>query len=138
MLHPLLGSGAAAVFAIALLFAGISSTTTAGMAGGSIFAGLFKEPYDIKDRHSWLGVLITYGLSVVVILFIENPFQGLVYSQMALSVQLPWTIFLQVYLTSSVKVMGKYANKPLQKISLWLIAAIVSVLNLMLLWEALS
>lgn len=34
---PLLGENAAHIFAIALLFAGIASTTTAGMAGVTIF-----------------------------------------------------------------------------------------------------
>ncbi|GMA99054.1 Nramp family divalent metal transporter [Pelosinus sp. IPA-1] len=135
MLRPLLGNAAAVVFAIALLFSGISSTITAGMAGGSIFAGMFSEPYDVKDRHSWMGVALTYGLAVLLILFIENPFQGLVYSQMFLSVQLPWTIFLQIYLTSSKQVMGKYANTGLQQIMLWAIGIIVSVLNMMLLWD---
>ncbi len=135
MLRPLLGNAAAVVFAIALLFAGISSTVTAGMAGGSIFAGIFREPYDIKDRHSWMGVAITYGMAVAVIFFIESPFQGLVYSQMFLSIQLPWTIFLQIYLTSSTKVMGKYANTGLQQIVLWGIGLIVSALNIKLLWD---
>lgn len=135
MLRPLLGDGAAVVFAIALLFAGISSTVTAGMAGGSIFAGIFKEAYDIKDRHSWVGVAITYTIAVIIILFITSPFEGLVYSQMFLSIQLPWTIFLQIYLTSSKKVMGKYANTRRQQVLLWTIGLIVSVLNVMLLWD---
>jgi len=135
MLRPLLGKAAALVFAIALLFSGVSSTVTAGMAGGSIFAGLFKEPYDIKDRHTWLGVVITYGLAVMIIMFINSPFQGLVYSQMFLSIQLPWTIFLQMYLTSSKTVMGKYANSGYQQILLWTIGIIVSVFNMMLLWD---
>lgn len=138
MLKPLVGTGAALIFAVALLFAGISSTTTAGMAGGSIFAGLYGEPYDIKDRHSWLGVFVTYGLAVVVLLFVDNPFQGLLYSQIALSIQLPWTIFLQIYLTSSGKVMGKYANTRLQKVLLGLVGVAVTVLNIMLLKEMLS
>jgi manganese transport protein len=135
MLRPLLGNAAALVFAIALLFAGISSTVTAGMAGGSIFAGIFKEPYNIKDRHSWVGVAITYVLAVIIILFITSPFEGLIYSQMFLSIQLPWTIFLQIYLTSSKKVMGNYANTSRQQVMLWTIGIIVSVLNVMLLWD---
>jgi manganese transport protein len=137
MLRPLLGNGAAILFAIALLFAGIASTMTAGMAGGSIFAGLFKEPYDIKDRHSWLGVLITYGLALLVVLGIADPFQALIYSQVALSIQLPWTIFLQIYLTSSPKVMGKHANSKREKAILWAIALTVAVLNVMLLKDML-
>ena len=52
LLGPLLGSNASDVFAVALLFAGVSSTITSGMSAGSIFAGMYKEPYDIKDNHS--------------------------------------------------------------------------------------
>ncbi len=138
LLRPLLGQDAALMFAVALLFAGLASTTTAGMAGGSIFAGIFKEPYDIKDKHSWVGVALTYGLGLAVLLFIDDTFQGLIYSQVALSIQLPWTIFLQIYLTSSPKVMGKYANSRLQKAALLLIGLTVTVLNLLLLAELAS
>jgi len=38
LLSPLLGSNAVVVFAVALLFAGIASTITSGMAAGTIFA----------------------------------------------------------------------------------------------------
>ena len=138
MLRPLLGNSAALLFAVALLFAGISSTATAGMAGGSIFAGIFGEPYDVRDYHSWHGVLLTYWLAVAIILFIDDPFSGLIYSQMALSVQLPWTIALLLYLTSSKKVMGKYANSLWLKIILGFIGVIVIALNVMLLLEALN
>lgn len=135
MLQPLLGNSAAILFATALLFAGLSSTMTAGMAGGSIFAGLFKESYDIEDKHSWHGVLLTYGFAIMIIFFISKPFDGLIYSQMVLSMQLPFTIFLQIYLTSSEKIMGKYANSMKQKIMLWIIGIIVTGLNVMLLRE---
>lgn len=138
MLRPLLGNSAAILFALALLFAGISSTATAGMAGGSIFAGIFGEAYDVKDYHSWHGVLLTYWLAVAIILFIDDPFTGLIYSQMALSVQLPLTIALLIYLTSSKRVMGKFANSLRLKIILGLIGAIVIILNVMLLLEALN
>ena len=52
MLGPLTGSAAAFIFALALLFAGISSSITAGMAGGSILAGIFGEPYNSGDSHT--------------------------------------------------------------------------------------
>ena len=135
MLRPLLGDSAAVIFAVALLFSGIASTTTAGMAGGSIFAGIFKEAYDIKDPHSCNGVAITYGAALLILFFIQDPFSGLIYSQMALSIQLPWTIGLQIYLTSSKKIMGKYANNWRQKLTLGGIGLIVAVLNIMLLME---
>ncbi|MDM8159465.1 Nramp family divalent metal transporter [Labilibaculum sp. K2S] len=132
LLAPLLGEHAAFVFAIALLFAGLASTITSGMAAGSIFAGMFKEPYDIKDNHSRLGVAISLIVALVIIFFISNPFQGLIISQMILSIQLPFTIFLQVYLTSSPKVMGKYKNSPLSKYTLYAMGGIITLLNIAL------
>ena len=133
MLKPLLGNAASVVFAVALLFAGISSSITAGMAGGSIYAGMFKEPYDIADSHTKTGVLITMVPAALIIFFIASPFQGLIYSQMILSIQLPITIFTQLYLTSSRRVMGKWANSKLDKAMLWAIAIIVTALNIALL-----
>ena len=133
MLVPLLGNNAAVVFAVALLFAGIASTITSAMAGGSIFAGFFGEPFDMKDNHSRLGVMISLIPALLVIFVISDPFKGLIYSQMLLSIQLPITIFTQIYLTSSGKVMGKYANSIQLKILLLLIGAAVTFLNIRLL-----
>jgi len=132
MLSPIAGNMASIIFAVALLFAGISSSVTAGMAGGSIFAGIFREPYNIKDKHSRIGLAITVIAAVLIIFLIRNPFKGLIFSQMFLSVQLPITIFLQIYLTSSEKVMGKYANSKFTLMLLLAIGCIVSVLNIML------
>lgn len=139
LLQPLLGNNAAVVFAVALLFAGIASTITSGMAAGSIFAGIYRESYDIKDSHSRWGVLLSLLVALLIIMVVSNPFMGLIYSQMILSIQLPITIFLQVYLTSSEKVMGKYKNRLVTKWVLYLLGMIVSGLNVMLLismiWE---
>lgn len=132
LLVPLLGNNAGVVFAVALLFAGVSSSITSGMAAGTIFAGMYKEPYDIKDNHSRAGVIISLLLALVIIFMIPNPFQGLIYSQMLLSIQLPFTIFLQVHLTSSEKVMGKFKNSVFTKYLLYLIGAVVTVLNIVL------
>ena len=133
MLQPLLGNNAANIFAVALLFAGIASTITSAMAGGSIFAGIFNEPFDLKDNHSRIGVFISLLVAVLVIFLITNPFKGLIFSQMLLSIQLPFTIFLQIYLTSSRKVMGKYANSRFLNILLLFIGSLVTYLNVRLL-----
>ena len=132
LLDPLLGIHAGVVFAVALLFSGIASTITSGMAAGSIFSGIFSEPYDIKDNHSRLGITISFVVALLIIFFISNPFSGLIYSQMILSIQLPITIFVQVWLTSSEKVMGKYKNTKLDKTLLYLIGGIVTALNIAL------
>ena len=133
LLQPLLGRSATHIFAVALLFAGISSTITSGMAAGSIFAGIFKEPYDIRDNHSRTGVMVSLAVAFLIILLIGDPFKGLIYSQMILSIQLPFTVFLQVHLTSSERVMGKYQNSRFTKYLLYGIGAVVTVLNVMLL-----
>lgn len=132
MLVPLLGNASAIIFALALLFAGISSSVTAGMAGGSILAGLFKKCFDIKDRYTKIGVGITLLGGLIAIFFIKNTFQGLIWSQTLLAIQLPITIFAQIYLTSSKKVMGDYANATSTKIILWSIAILICILNIIL------
>jgi len=132
MLGPLLGNHAGVVFAIALLFAGIASSLTSGMAGGSIFAGLFGEPFDVKDNHSRMGIGISLILALILIFIIGNPFKALIISQMVLSIQLPLTIFLQIYLTSSTEVMGKYANTKSTTILMLIIGCVVAFLNVLL------
>jgi len=133
MLRPLLGQASAVVFAVALLLSGLSSSVTAAMAGGSIFSGLFKEPYDIADRHTKTGVVLTLVLASASILLIRDVYQGLILSQVLLSIQLPLTVFLQIFLTSSPKVMGRHANTLFEKAALWAVAALVSAFNVMLL-----
>jgi len=135
LLRPLLGNAAALVFCLALLFSGLSSSVTAGMAGGSIMAGIFREPYNIRDRHSRFGVFLTLGLGCLILFFVKDPFSGLIYSQMLLSVQLPVTIVCQILLTSSRKVMGRFANSVLDNALLWGIALVVTALNLILLFS---
>jgi hypothetical protein len=80
-------------------------------------------------------VLLSLGIALLLIFFIGDPFKGLIISQMILSIQLPFTVFLQVGLTSSRKVMGKYVNSRWSTFVLYAIAIIVSVLNIMLLFS---
>ena len=113
--------------------AGLSSSVTAGMAGGSIVAGMSGEPYDPSDNHTRLGITITLLGALLIALVVTNPFKGLIFSQIALSIQLPWTIVLQVLLTSNPRVMGRYANNTTDRILLWTTTVIVSGLNVLLL-----
>ena len=134
LLRPLIGPAAGTIFAIALLFAGFASSATAGMGGGSIFAGMFGESYDMKDFHTRLGLALTYIPALLLIVFVTDSFQALLISQMFLSLQLPITIFLQLYMTSSRKVMGQYANHKYTNVLLWGIGIVVTVMNIYLLY----
>ncbi|MEN6310069.1 MAG: Nramp family divalent metal transporter [Acidobacteriota bacterium] len=132
MLGPLLGGTAALVFALALILAGLASSMTAGMAGSTVFAAIFGETYDIKDFHSRLGAAVTLIAAAAVVFLVGDPFKALLLSQMLLSIQLPVTIITQIRLTSSRAVMGKYANPPLLRVLLWIVAVVVIAMNLML------
>jgi manganese transport protein len=142
MLAPFVGNAAGIIFALALLFAGLASSVTAAMAGGSIYAGMFGEPYDIKDPHSRWGVLVTIvgaGAAICAVLTVGlwvpswTPFTALIASQVLLSIQLPWTIFMQIYLTSSRRVMGDHANSTADRWALWAVGVVVAALNVLLL-----
>ncbi len=135
LLEPLLGSNASVVFAVALLLAGIASSITSGMAGGSIVSGMYKEPYNVKDNHSRIGIIISLAGALLIVFFIGDPFKALILSQVFLSIQLPFTVAIQVYLTSSKKVMGKYANSRFLISLLLAIAFIVTFLNIKLLFD---
>lgn len=132
-LEPFFGKASATVFALGLLFAGLASSVTAAMAGGSVFAGIFIEPFDINDPHSRIGLSITLLGALAAIMLLSDPFKGILWSQVALSLQLPLTIIPLILLTSSKKVMGSYANKPYGAIVLWIVGSTVIALNIALL-----
>ncbi|WP_130810625.1 Nramp family divalent metal transporter [Olsenella sp. Marseille-P4559] len=130
-LTPILGQAATVIFAVALLLAGLSSSVTAGMAAGTISAGMFGEEYDIHDRHSSVGALACLAVAALACLLVEDTFQGLVLSQALLSLQLPITIFTQISLTGSRRVMGKYANTALTNVLLVATGVVVTAINVM-------
>ena len=132
-LRPMFGSFSSLIFALGLLFAGLSSSIVAAMAGGSVFAGIYGEPFDISDPHSRIGLTITLVGALAAIMMLSNPFKGILWSQIALSLQLPFTIIPLILLTSSKKVMGDYANKPYGRAVLWIVGLVVIALNVALL-----
>jgi len=92
----------------------------------------------ITNSYKRLEVwIITFACALAIVFFLKDPFQGIIWSQIALSLQLPWTIFSLIYLTLSKNVMGKFSNSGRDKIVLWASAVIVSVLNIMLLMQML-
>ena len=132
-LSPILGAASSRIFAVALLFAGLSSSITAAMAAGTISAGMWDEEYDIHDRHSSIGVAACLLGAVAVCLVVREPFQGLIWSQALLSLQLPITVFVLIKLTSSRRVMGRYANSRPLTVLLVAIGVVVTALDAMLL-----
>lgn len=134
-LRPLLGMAAATVFALALVGAGFASSVTAAIASGSVFAGLFGKPLTLSDIHSRIGVAISLLGALLAIFFVSeaNAYIGLIWSQIALSIQLPFAVFPLIFLTSSRRVMGRFVNRFWDKIVLFVISGAITLLNVMLL-----
>lgn len=129
-LTPLLGPLAGAAFAIALLASGLSSSTTATMAGQVIMEGFLHWHMNV-----WLRRLVTMIPSLVVIGLGLDPLRILVLSQVSLSFQLPFAMIPLVIFTSSPRVMGPFVNTTLTRILAWLTSAIILGLNIVLLIE---
>lgn len=129
-LTPLLGAASSLIFGIALLSAGLSSSTTGTMAGQAILEGFLR----IKISP-FLTRLITMIPALAIIGLQVNALQALVISQVILSLQLPFTILPLVYFTKSRKIMGDFVNKPYVNVFAYLIASIIIFLNGLLLFQ---
>ncbi|MCT0466696.1 hypothetical protein EFL44_05900 [Lactococcus cremoris] len=79
--------------------------------------------------------IIGATLAICGLSFVTSSFNILIYSQVFLSIQLPITIFLKIYLTSSKKVMGKYKNVWFTKWLLLAMGIFVTLLNIVLIVE---
>jgi len=134
-LEVLFGGMSAFVFALALLCSGISSSTTGTMAGQFVMEGFLN----IRMRP-WLRRLILRLIvmipAIIAIGMEVNPLQLLVFSQVCLSFQLPFAIIPLIMFTSKKELMGELANKPVTTVLAIVCAAIIILLNILLLYQA--
>lgn len=133
LLVPILGKTAAQIFALAFLFAGISSSLSAIMTGGIVTAGMKSRQYNINEKSTKIGVIVTVISSIIITFLINEPYQGLILSQVFLSIQLPITIICLIYITSLNQSMGIFKNNSKEKIILIIISLFVIILNIFLL-----
>ncbi|WP_059051823.1 Nramp family divalent metal transporter [Paenibacillus senegalimassiliensis] len=140
MLTPIVGTTLASVlFAVALLASGQNSTLTGTLAGQIVMEGF------VNIRLApWLRRLITRLIAIipaviVTALYGERGTQDLlIFSQVVLSLQLPFAVIPLVRFTSSKEKMGEFANKPWLKLLAWTIAGIIVVLNVYLLVQTIA
>ncbi len=136
LLTPLLGAGASAMFALALLASGLNSTITGTLAGQIVMEGFLN----IRLRP-WLRRLITRGIAIVpaVITAIMYGESGtaklLVLSQVILSLQLSFAVIPLVMFTSDRAKMGEFVNPPWVKALAWFVALVIATLNAWLLLQ---
>jgi manganese transport protein len=132
-LRPLAGPLAQLLFAIALLFAGISSSTTSSMAEANVITGYFGKNEDPKSTFYRLSLIITSIPAFFIILFSKNFYHLLILSQVVLSIQLPFTIIPLILLSTNSKLMGKFKLNKRQLVVSTTIAVVIIGLNVFLL-----
>jgi len=129
-------SAASVVFAVALLCSGQNSTITATLAGQVVmegFLGLKLTP--------WVRRLLTRGLAIVPAVLVATSYgdkgiaQLLLFSQVILSLQLPFAIVPLVHFTSDKRKMGNLVSPAWVKVFAWCVAATVICLNAKLLFD---
>lgn len=137
LLSPVLGVGSAsAIFAFALLASGQNSTLTATLAGQIVMEGFLNF-----RMRPWLRRLLTRLIAivpalVVIILFGEGSTTNLlIFSQVILSLQLPFAVIPLVMFTSNRNLMGEFVNPFWLKAAAWLVASIIVGLNSWLLLQ---
>lgn len=128
-LTPLLGSLSSGAFGIALLASGLSSSAVGTMAGQTIMKGFvnLRIPLTVRRLVTMAPALIIIGLGI-------NPIKALVISQVVLSFALPAAIIPLMLITGRKEIMGALVNKPLTKVTGWVVTALIVTLNAVLLY----
>ena len=137
LLAPMLGVGmASTLFAVALLASGQNSTLTGTLAGQIVMEGFLN----IRLRP-WLRRLITRAIAIVPAVIVAALYgesgtaRLLVFSQVILSLQLPFAVIPLVMFTSDKLKMGEFVNPWWVKILAWVTTAVIVILNVKLLLD---
>ncbi len=137
LLSPLLGLGiASTLFAVALLASGLNSTVTATLAGQIVMEGFLR----LRLPH-WARRLLTRGLAIIPVVVVTAIYgergtaQLLVFSQVVLSMQLPFAVIPLVRFVTDRSKMGKFVVPGWVATLSWIVATVIVVLNLKLLYD---
>jgi manganese transport protein len=127
-LQPLLGHASGTLFALALLASGLSSSAVGTLAGQVVMQGFVKRQIPIVVRR-----VVTMLPAFVVIAIGVDPSRTLVLSQVVLSFGIPFALIPLVLFTSRRDVMGTLVNARRTTVAAFVVAAVISGLNVFLL-----
>jgi len=127
-LVPLLGSASSQLFAVALLFSGLSSSAIGTLAGQVVMQGFIRRRIPIVVRR-----LVTMAPAFVVIGLGADPSRTLVISQVVLSFGIPFALVPLVLFTSKRDLMGTLVNARATTAIAALVAGAIIALNVFLL-----
>jgi manganese transport protein len=124
-----LGPTVALLFAIGLLASGLASSSVGAYAGAMVMAGLLHVSISLVVRR-----LITLAPALAILAIGVDPSRALVLSQVVLSFGIPFALIPLVRLTSDRVLMGDDANHRVTTALGWLVAALITVLNVVLIY----
>jgi manganese transport protein len=127
-LQPILGGGSSALFALALIASGLSSSAVGTLSGQIVMQGFVRRQIPVAVRR-----LVTMVPAFVVIALGLDPTRTLVVSQVVLSFGIPFALVPLVLFTARRDVMGRFANTRLTTAAASIVAAAVVALNVFLL-----
>ena len=132
-LAPILGSAASTIFALALLFSGLSSSAIGTFAGQVVMQGFIGRQIPIVVRR-----LVTMAPAFIVIGLGLNPTRTLVLSQVILSFGIPFALIPLVIFTSRLDIMGVLRNHRGTTVAAICVAALIVTLNLFLILQTIG
>lgn len=137
LLDQLLGTKLApALFAIALIAAGQSSTVTGTLAGQIVMEGYLHLRINPWVRRLLTRLIAIIPALIVILISGENNVDSLlVLSQVILSLQLGFAIIPLIHFVSDKKTMGEFAIKPIVQMAAWLITIVLVYLNVRMVTE---
>ncbi len=123
------------LFGVALLFAGLGSSITSSLAEANVLTGFLGKPEDPHSLFYKVGLVATSVPTMVVIALGLDSYKVLIFSQVALSLQLPFTIIPLLVLVRSRAVMGSFRSGTVEFSLAALTALVIIVLNVLLLYQ---
>ncbi|MGZ4334759.1 MAG: Nramp family divalent metal transporter, partial [Gaiellaceae bacterium] len=129
-LAPILGGASSALFALALLASGLSSSAVGTLSGQVVMQGFIRRQIPVAVRR-----LVTMVPAFVVIAAGIDPSRTLVISQVVLSFGIPFALIPLVLFTARRDVMGPLVNRRITTVAASAIAAVIIVLNVFLLLQ---
>ncbi len=129
-LQPIVGGASSALFALALIASGFSSSAVGTLSGQVVMQGFIRRQIPLQLRR-----LVTMIPAFVVIAIGLDPSRTLVISQVVLSFGIPFALIPLVYFTSRRDLMGSLVNRRITTIAASVIAAAIVALNIFLLGQ---
>jgi manganese transport protein len=132
-LGDLVGSHAQYAFGAALLASGLSSSSVGTLAGQVVMQGFIDRQIPL-----WLRRSLTMAPALVVLAIGVNPSRALVLSQVVLSFGIPFALIPLVMFCRDRRLMGGLVNRPATTAVAAVVAALIVVLNGVLLVQTLG